>query len=941
METRTAFIDLFIHDLLENGRDLSDSCVVFPSRRAGLIFKKKFANHITKPAWLPSVCSIDDFILSLCPLQVPDAIHLQLELYTVYQKHYPGISFDKFLSWGEILLKDFNEVDLQMIPADRLFSEVFSIRELDVRIGIGEEETERIREFWKLFSGKDLTGIQKEFLENWRSLPVIYNEFRKQLEQNGLAYNGMAARRVAEGLTDGSLVLPWKMVWFAGFYALSRAEKAIFNHLRTIGKGAFRWDADRYYSEDSHQEAGRYFRKKQIEPAEEDFKWTFNYFKETSKNIHITGVPLLTGQARTAGLLLEKIWTGDESPDHTAVVLPDEKLLMPLLYALPENTGPVNITMGYPLQGGATDQLIRSIKNLFAFSIQNNDRNFFRTQDLLALFENSYIRSLNPLLVRQISEQLVKENRLVMDAKSSLELYFHEIMTFLLKESGLKQNPVNGLTTLFEMILEHFKKEKAILPRFDFSLLKFFHRELKKLSRLTEAYSKVTDLTGPVGWRLVGDLLKSLRVPFSGEPVKGLQIMGFLETRNLDFQNLIILSMNEEMMPASASGSSYIPYAIRKAYGLPTFEEHDAIYAYHFYRLLQRAENIYLIYNTEAGALSGGEMSRYLLQIAYEMRKKSDGRIRISHSRMGTDLQIYPDSPIRISKQGAVGKALHRMFFEGENERTHLSATAFSSYILCPLQFYFRYVAGIREPDEIQEEIDPAVFGDIVHTVMEEFYKDHPVVTSALLDSMVPRVEREVDHVIRKKFPSLPGTLTGKNRLLHTVITVLIKKIMEQDHQDAPFTVHGLEKEYVGELKINGGTLYVKGKIDRVDEAGGLTRIIDYKTGQDVVMKKFVIGEVFLKPENKASFQLLLYCWLLLQHQPGSSPRAGLFRLRSVNQGIDFIKDGALINAEDIGEFGEGLKELAGRIVDPETDFIQTEDKKRCRYCAYKDICNR
>jgi len=934
-----SFIDYFIEDLLLTKRDLSAGCVVFPTRRAGVIFKKKFAGHISKPAWLPAVYSIDDFISALSSYQVADATHLVLELFTIYQQLYPEATLEKFFPWGEMLLKDFNETDMQLADAEKLFSQVRSLKEIELLIGVDEEETARIREFWKLFSKQELSRLENTFLSNWQSLHILYKTFRNQLGEKGIAYSGMAAREVAGKMRKHELSVPWDHVYFAGFYALSNAERVIIDSLMTHSKATVRWDADQYYTGDKMQEAGRYFRKKQLAVQEETLTWTFDYFLTEKRTIHLLGVPLNVGQARYAGVLLDAEARSFSAFDDTALVIPDEKMLMPVLHSLPDVTDTINVTMGYPLKGTPLDELTCILKSIR--EQHHTGRNDLPVAQLISLFENKYISGLFPDQAKSGIRLLKKDKRKRVPASFFSDEQHHFFPDLLLNNTRQGTNEAAWLASVYFELLKQGRESKNEINKLETGLLKFFYDELDKLSRLVENYRNHIDFSHAVVWKMVLDLIRSLRVPFSGEPVKGLQIMGFLETRNLDFNNLLVLSVNEEVMPGNTSGNSYIPFALRKAYGLPTFEEQDAIYAYHFYRLLQRAKNVYLFYNTEAGGLSSGEMSRYILQIAYEMKKKAGDRLTLTHRLVGTDLQTVEVLPIIIKKDQRLQEQLHELFIRDGEKRRKWSATAFSSYITCSLQFYLKYIAGIKEPDEVKEEIDPAVFGNIVHSVMERFYSGHSVITREYIQSLLPEAAQAVDDAIRLEFPSSPGVLTGKNSLLKSVLTELVKNILSFDLGHAPFTILGLEKTFDGEIKTRFGTVSVAGKIDRLDEHNGLARIIDYKTGKDEIPKITDVRNLIVKPDEKAAFQLLFYSLLLKKSDPLKKFKAGLFSLRSRRNEIDFLNGGDVISSEQLQEFEEQASALIASILDPEVDFIQTTDTKRCTYCPYKDICSR
>lgn len=936
-----SYIDLFIKDLLSKKNNWSEDCVVFPSRRAGLIFKKKISDHITEPVFLPAVYAIDDFISKLSPCQTVSSAHLLCELYTVYKNHFNNTDFETYMPWGEILLKDFNDVDMHLAQAEKLYAQVLSLKEIDQLIGVNEEETERIRAFWKLFSNQEISRLKSAFLDNWSKLPVIYNEFKQQLIRKNMAFSGMASRMVAEGLKAGNISVPWERIHFSGFYALSNSEKSIFNFLSDSNKATVYWDADHYYLDDTNQEAGKYLRKKQLNSQSKELHMTFDYFKNEDRSVHIVGVPHHIGQAKFLGTLLAKDHHQLISYDQTAVVLPDEKLLMPVLYSLPQKTGSINVTMGYPLQGTMLEQLVRDLKTLCTQMKKDRNETAFIKQDVLTLLENNFLYRLDPTGVTALIRHIKNEKKYFLNTLFFDEQEVLPELKVVFTELANMQEPITGLPKVLYIMLSCFSKNKNSISKLDFSILKFYYEELVTLAKLITLYKPYIDFHDETNWKLILELLKSMRIPFTGEPVKGLQIMGFLETRNLDFENLYILSVNETVMPGSQAGQSYIPYSIRKAYGLPTFEDQDAIYAYHFFRLLQRSKNIYLFYSTESGGTSGGEMSRYILQIAYELKKKYPERIHLTHQLVGTNMVAEAIHEISIKKEGHVLERLNQLFFSSDPQRKKWSATAFTTYINCPLQFYFKYLAGIKEPDEIKDEIDPAVFGNIIHFVMESFYKNKTSISGTCIENLKPLVEQEVETNIRSLFPSPAGNLTGKNSLLKTVIIDLISKILTQDQKETPFNIIGLETTYAMELEIADAMVSVYGKIDRLDEKGGIIRIIDYKTGKDTLPKILKVDSLFQDISRKATFQLLFYAMLYKHLVPESKIIAGIYSMRAFSGGISFLNEGAEVSDDQIAEFKEKLTGLITEITNPHIDFSQTNDPKRCRFCAYKEICNR
>lgn len=451
-------------------------------------------------------------------------------------------------------------------------------------------------------------------------------------------------------------------------------------------------------------------------------------------------------------------------------------------------------------------------------------------------------------------------------------------------------------------------------------------------------------------WNLVLEVLRSIRVPFTGEPLKGLQIMGLLETRALDFDNIFILSMNEGILPRGFTQSSFIPYNLRKAFKLPVYEDEDAIPAYYFYRLLQRAKNIYLFYNTEVGNFSAGEKSRFLLQIENELVKQNSS-INYEHIVLESGLDNLPRKEIIIPKNNEILDKL-------KNAR-YFTASDLINYITCSLKFYLTKIAGLKEEEKVEEFFGPSAFGNIFHKMAQLVYQKYIGVEMPTeeFDNIAKNMKRSFDEMLANAFSTLEGfkeidaELQGKNLLLKGVIRKLLNKLIESDKLHAPFKISALEKELEDTIHAETGssTIPVKlhGRIDRIDETAGGTRIIDYKTGLVKMKNKNLkktseeyFEKVFSYPEYKESFQGYFYAYLYSREHPTGMLNMAIYPLRNMGSGISYINKDSSIR-EDLSLFEEKLKQLLKNILDKNIPFTQSEDEKVCRYCAFKSICYR
>lgn len=936
-----SFLDLVADDVLKNhGPDFSETCIVFPTRRAGLIFRKKFAARLLKPAWSPEVMAIEDFINSLAVAEIAEDLPLLFELFEVYKTFYNDTRFEKFFHWGEILLKDFNELDLQLTDADKLFKNITGLKKIESEFGLAEEEAERIASFWEHFSSSELSTLKSAFKSNWESLPKIYHAFRKRLFEKGMSYEGMAYQEVLKNLKNKTIELKWSKVIFAGFYALNRSHEHIIAELTKQQKAILFWDADAYYTDDTTQEAGNYFRKKKL--LTESIQWKGNYFTDIPKNIKMTGVPLQTGQAKYLGELIGKQMAGGNfSENNTAIVLPDENMLFPVLYSLPQELTAVNVTMGYPLKKSLVSGLVQSL-----YALQKHIREktageiHFYSRDVIALFEHPYLHDLNARLLQDKINEYKRSNKIYISLAELLTEDEKSVKQIFRKVTSA-DDVFYYLSDILSVCVEAYRQQQHA-ARFDFEILDFVKKEIAALHETVKPYSDAMD--ADVAWQFIRKAIDTLKIPFSGEPVQGLQVMGFLETRALDFENLFILSVNEGVLPSASRGNSYIPFSLRKGFGLPAFDEQEAVMAYHFYRLLQRAKNIHIFYNTEVKSLTGGERSRFLLQLNYELKKKAGRNLKLHHSLVSTNIISQHIHAISIEKNAEVMKILEERFVKGVlNETPGFSASALSSYINCPLQFYFRYVARIREEESIEENIEADTFGRILHEAMHRLYTNVKELTTEKINTLLPSVKTVVTESFIQEFPQAKNDLEGKNYLLREVLFELTKRILEADKDLAPFYIETLEQSFEHTFTYDRAKpqVQLRGIFDRVDLTNGGARIVDYKTGGDELNNKKGFAEIFADPKLKATFQLYYYAYIYKELNADKKLRAGIYRMKSISDGLDYLEDGEEINKLKLQEFENHLEDLIAGIMNPTIVFSQTTDEKRCVYCPYREICNR
>ncbi len=939
-----AFLEQLVDELYDKHKgDLSGLCMVFPTRRAGLFFKKYLSEKIDKPHWSPVIYSIQDFIRNFSSHVIPDQLALMFELFEVYKKYFPDEPFEKYYPWGEMLLKDFDEVDRNLADTRQLFAYFKDERQIDIDFDLPEEDLERIRNFWKVFFNKEPGRLKNEFIENWKHLGSIYDDFRKRLSEKNLAYEGLAYRSIADGLDKNKIDVDYEKIIFAGFYALSKSEEKIIQHFIDREKATIYWDADSYYFDDPKQEAGTFLRKNNL--LQPGFKWKQNNFESLEKNIEVIGVPLQVGQAKVTGTLLDELMNSkNNSPGKTAIILPDENLLFPVLYSLPENIEAFNVTMGYPLSSTPLFTLFESLILLQKNSRKKKDGSIsFYHRHVISVLHHPSVQQVESKYIRDWMKSYTEEFQWI---RIPIEQLNNENSPRLFRDIFRELSAEENVTDYFKRVLHHIldsiKEKEFKFHEIESEYIYHFYAQLVRLEDVLVKYSQQLSLD--TFWNLYKEIIYSSRIPFSGEPLKGLQIMGFLETRLLDFENLFILSVNEDTLPASSNHPSFIPFNIRKAFELPTYEEQHAVSSYHFYRLLQRARNIHLLYNTETRSITAGEKSRYLLQIEHELLKRFPGKIKLRSQLAMTDFVQTEIKPIEIKKTDEVLANLGKYFLKNNSFTEYsprFSASALMTYISCPLRFYFQYVAKIREQEETEEHIESATFGRILHRTMQLLYGETTNITESVFRELEGRIKAAVDLSIKEEFRG-SDLLEGKNILMRNVIVELVRKIISVDKENTPLLIRFLEHKVMQPLQVSEEqAVLLYGIIDRIDEVNGITRIVDYKTGKVDSNNPDGFEEIFSDPKFKEQFQTYFYSYLYWKQSSAKAVKAGILAVKSLSDGIRFINNDEPISSDQFREFEEHLMRLIGEIVSPEKSFTQTDDEKRCQYCAYKEICDR
>jgi hypothetical protein len=928
---------------------------------------KYLAARIEKPVWAPSVLTINELFRSFSLLQIPGNEILLFELYKVYDSlKKPHESFDEFYHWGDMLLNDFDDVDKYLVDASVLFRNVLDLKNIDAQFGsLTDEQVEIIRRFWTNFNWDKPTNEKKSFISIWSVLSYLYTGFRETLRKQNLAYEGMVFRDVAQSIeTRNTFDERWDMVHFIGFNALNDCEKVLMKRFKKADKARFYWDYDNSYIKESRLNSAGFFLRENIKMFGSDMPSGWSFDTMLTKHApavyrRVIDTSSDVAQVKLVSQLLEEIPDMNISDaHHTAVVLSDENLLMPVLTSLPENMGDINITMGHPLKQTLVYSLIRHLMDLHTGASISDGIVHFTSGNVISILKHPLLTGLlnesDNELVRKVartnlseisSDQFSKSETLSgifkkISTPAELSGYFKDILSFIASDN--ERNTENDRNIFVQTSIRN----------------EFIYRVVLSLNRL-ESIVNTPDVpfTLDTYIKILDRLLRMQSVPFSGEPLSGIQIMGILETRALDFKNLIILSVNEGILPAISSGSSFIPFSLREAFGLPSLNHQESIFAYHFYRLLQRAENVTFIYNSNSEGLRSGEMSRFLIQMKYEEAMKP----------VFFDFNFEIKTPVasgdRITREKEHSEQLASLFLDRKIERS-LSPSAINTWLNCRMKFFYRYVNRLKEPENISKDIDPAMLGNILHGLMKNLYSPYvgreltgEIITGIINDRQF--LAKVINEELNNTYKSGRSVSISGNELIVTdVLMAYLYRILHADKLHVPFIILNLEDTFNFLLPFvsNGSELNVLigGNIDRIDFGNRVTRIVDYKTG---IVSESVkeISDLFTDDRKKDPdgwLQTLLYCEAYLAASPGSVVRPSIYKIKKMNSSStdDRLKinsgtgnDLSIDNYMDIREeFISGLKDLISIIFSNGEAFLKTKDRRgKCLYCPYRTLCMR
>lgn len=951
----STFLEAVAKDLLQKyGSNLSRIAVVFPNKRASLFMNEYLARLSDGPLWSPCYTTISDLFREKSELMVADPIKLVCDLYRSYTEITgKDETLDRFYGWGQLLLADFDDIDKNMADAHKVFANLRDIHELDDIDYLSPEQKNILKSFFHNFADDHLSKLKERFLSLWCNLEEIYCEFNQRLAAQGLAYEGALYRRVVEAQTD----YEFDKYVFVGFNMLQQVEQRLFLTLKAQGKARFYWDFDHYYLTDN--EAGHYINGYLTQFPNELSVDDDTYYNNFCKPKDITYISSMTESAQAHYI---SQWISEnhriEAGAKTAIVLCDESLLQTVLHCLPEEVKSINITTGYPLSQSPVASFVQILLCLQTYGhVKNTDK--YRLRDVAKILKHPYGRYISDSCL-DLYKDLQKFNRyyptrsqLAID--QGLQLLFTDIDTL---GDCHNQNIAQWLTAMLQYVGR--KASQVNDPLTQESIFRMYTIINRLEGLIASGDLQVDKITFE---RLIAQLIQSTTVPFRGEPIEGIQIMGVLETRNLDFDHLLVLSASDNNMPKGVNDSSFIPYSIRKAYGLTTIDHKVAIYAYYFYRLLQRSQDITLTYNKATEDGQTGEMSRFMLQMMVES---------------GHDIHhgiLTPDQSVKQALSGSVIKTPDLM--NKLHQLTQLSPTAINRYFYCPLTFYYNVVEGLKEPDETDEEMkDSRVFGLIFHRSAELIYQrlmqKSEVIKQADIDGLLNHrevLEMIVDQAFKEelfkvKDNSYTPEYNGLQLINRGVVISYLRKMLVIDSRLTPFRILGLENEVKTTVRFDSTDgereIKVLGFIDRLDEITDddqqqRIRVIDYKTGMPARKKVEEIAELFSDTDIHTKhtnyyLQALLYALIVSHSQElnqsglAVSPALMFIQNMSDEQYDPTLKlgDSLMVRATDYeDEFMDGLRQTLREIYDADIPFEPTKDQKRCANCIYSNLCKR
>lgn len=952
------FLEHVAEDIVNKyGIDLSRIAVVFPNKRASLFLNEYIAIKAKRPIWSPAYITISEFFRKNSSLSIGDPIKLICEIHKSFTKC-TGIdeSLDHFYGWGQLLLADFDDIDKNMADASNVFKNVKDIHELDDISYLDEEQKDTLRKFFSNFTGDYDSELKKRFLKLWCHLEDIYNDFKSRLREQNIAYEGMLYREVT---SSKSICLDFDKYLFVGFNVIQTVEQQLFSFLQKEGKAGFYWDFDNYYMPKHESplisnEAGHYVSRflqsfhNELDIKDPDIYDNFN----SDKELTLVSAATENIQARYVNNWLKENNRYKEGR-NTAIVLCDESLLPAVIHYIPSEAESVNITTGFPLFQTPVSSFVLQLLEL-KINGYSPDKNTFRVSQVLQILSHPYSKYVSENSIC-LSNKL-KEERIYHPTSSVLSM--DDNLAVLFDSTASKDSFVEWILKILRIIADKCGEcEKD--PLTQESLFRMYTL-CNRINGLIKSGDLVVDTI--TLQKLIIQLINSTTIPFHGEPAEGIQVMGILETRNLDFDHVLILSCNEGNMPKGINDSSFIPYSIRKANGLTTIDNKVAIYAYYFYNLIQRASDVTITYNNSTENGHTGEMSRFMLQLMIE------SKFNIRRISLQAGQQTIHKHATDIEKDERVTAVLNSM--------DYISPTSINRYMRCPLRFYYNNIALIKEPEEDEmEEMSNRIFGNIFHLSSEKLYRslmqnDGRVTPENITYALKHKelIERVVDEsfsetMFNDKHTTKRIEYNGLQLINREVIIRYIRRLLETDALLAPFRIKDVESSVYKKIRIHTSAgqreISIGGRIDRLDQIRDKNtgteriRIIDYKTGRGITKKINSVDEIFKMPTEQDKhadyfLQTMLYA-TIIRHDTNlngdNMPVSPALLFIQQMSGEDYDptiaigKDKVTDIADYEEEYNANLNRIVSEIFEPTIPFRPTKDKAACEYCPYRGLC--
>jgi len=908
-----SFISGVLKELISSEENISEIIFVLPSKRAGSFLLKELSAFSENHIFAPKVFSIEEFTEVISETKTVDNTLTLFEFYNVYKEITPleeQEDFETFTTWAQSLIHDFNEIDRYLIDYKSFFNYLADIQDL---------------KHWSIQEPK--TELINNYLSFWNSLPAFYEALKKELLSKNTGYQGLIYRKASEKVPEYIQRNIAKHV-FIGFNALNNAEQQIVQYLLENDRAEIYWDLDEVFVKDRQHDASLFINQYLKDwPVYREKRVKLNVSEYSKpKNIQVTGVPKNVGQAKYLGELLANL--DEETLQETAVVLGEEDLLLPVLNSLPPNVKDLNITMGFPLKNAPIASLFDKL-----FQIHQNTASAYYYKDVISVINHPALNEILNQETEVFIEKMQSENTVNLSEKKIINSFSSEAKPLI--EACFKNWDNSPLTAIeaFQQIINKIKKHyKTGQNKLGLEFLYQFHVLFNKLENLNETYPHLKSVKSL--YQFYKEIMSTQSLDFQGRPFKGLQLMGMLESRALDFKNVIICSVNEGVLPSGKSGSSFIPFDLKQTYKLPTYKEKDAVYTYHFYRLLQRAQNVHLLYNTETDGLNSGEKSRFLTQLEIEKQPAH----QLTHTMVSPKVPAIKNELREVKKTPEIMEKLKSLAGSG------FSPSALTSYIRNPLDFYRQYVLGVRDREEVEETVAYNTLGTVVHDSLENFYKplEDKLLTAEDIQAFKSRIEEEITLQFKKSYMNGPVN-QGKNLLIYEVAKRYLRNFLnlELDRlKTEEIKILKIEKTLKSEIRIEylDFPIFMRGKVDRVESTNGTTRIIDYKTGKVTQDKiEIVDWEDLTSDYDKysKSFQVLAYTKMMQDQNSLDLPvEAGIISFKNLKGG--FLKFGkkdkprtrnkeTAITKDILDAFEIELKKLIIEICDPEIPFKEKE----------------